>query len=192
MPTVPAETPPLEPAKHKSEPCTNTPENRGLQEILTHFTAFKALIKLRSISSGFLYFYVCAFPSDRTACILHFNSLFSPSSLFTALLEFCRVFFARCSPSTGKQMCCYPSLLADPQVWLTYQLQRIFHIMGSLLKSQQTIAACHRFEARAQTELCQQSCSGSRSSRTPTGEDVYPGIILFCFNLASWIYCNEV
>lgn len=95
MPTVSAETPPLEPAKHKSEPCTNTPENRGLQEILTHFTAFKALIKLRSISSGFLYFYVCAFPSDRTACILHFNSLFSPSSLFTALLEFCRVFFCK-------------------------------------------------------------------------------------------------
>lgn len=65
--TAPAEMPPLEPAKHKSEPCTNTPENRGLQEILTHFTPFKALINLRSTSCevGF-FFYVCVFPSDIT------------------------------------------------------------------------------------------------------------------------------
>lgn len=115
-----------------------------------------------------------------------------PHEVPAAYFQFYPEFFASCSPSTRKQTCCYPSLLADPQVWLTYQLQRIFHIMGSLLKSQQTTAACNQFAACAHTELFQQSCSGSRSSWIPTGEHVYPGIILFCFNLASWIYCNEI
>lgn len=121
-------------------------------------------------------------------CALHCNSLLSPSSLFPALFEVWDFFFASCSPSTVKQTCCYPSLLVDPQVWLTYQLQRIFHITGSLLKSQQTIA----LRLVHTQKLLQQSCSGSHSSRIPAGKHVYPGIILFSFNSASWIYCSEI